>query len=71
MATNIVASPPPNGDRLQRRPLVPKYLALVVDKEIKVNAWIDMKETDMNKDGQTFVCCIAVYSLEPFRSNSL
>ena len=23
MATNVVASRPPNGDRLQRRPLVP------------------------------------------------
>ena len=24
VATNVVASQPPNGDRLQRRPLVPK-----------------------------------------------
>ena len=24
VATNVVASRPPNGDRLQRRPLVPK-----------------------------------------------
>ena len=26
VATNVVASRPPNGDRLQRRPLVPKLL---------------------------------------------
>ena len=28
VATNVVASRPPNGDRLQRRPLVPKQLKL-------------------------------------------
>ena len=26
VATNVVASQPPNGDRLQRRPLVPKFV---------------------------------------------
>ena len=26
VATNVVASQPPNGDRLQRQPLVPKFL---------------------------------------------
>ena len=26
VATNVVASRPPNGDRLQRRPLVPKVM---------------------------------------------
>ena len=28
VATNVVASRPPNGDRLQRRPLVPTYRSL-------------------------------------------
>ena len=29
VATNVVASRPPNGDRLQRRPLVPIFKAVV------------------------------------------
>ena len=28
VATNVVASRPPNGDRLQRRPLVPIYISI-------------------------------------------
>ena len=31
MATNVVASRPPNGDRLQRRPLVPKLFLIRVN----------------------------------------
>ena len=35
VATNILASRPPNGDRLQRRPLVPKvYLHEIDNKNI-------------------------------------
>ena len=31
LTTNIVASCPPNGDRLQRRPLVPIYVAAALE----------------------------------------
>ena len=30
VATNVVASRPPNGDRLQRRPLVPIMMKIAV-----------------------------------------
>ena len=36
----------------------------VAFKEILENAWIDSKETDMNKNGQTFVFQIAVYQFQ-------
>ena len=37
VATNVVASRPPNGDRLQRRPLVPIQTDL--NEPIKKNRW--------------------------------
>ena len=35
VATNVVASRPPNGDRLQRRPLVPKTYLAKVDRKVQ------------------------------------
>ena len=43
----------------------------VVFKEIIESAWIDTKETDMNKDGQHLYFKLVSINLEPFRSNSL
>ena len=37
VATNVVASRPPNRDRLQRRPLVPKLSFLKSANEVKQN----------------------------------
>ena len=38
VATNVVASQPPNGDRLQRRPLVP-IVAEVQLKASQIKTW--------------------------------
>ena len=36
VATNVVASRPPNGDRLQRRPLVPKRSPLKLKDQLEM-----------------------------------
>ena len=49
VATNVVASRPPNGDRLQRRPLVPKKN---LDRESKI-LWFTtfiVQDVDVKKD---------------------
>ena len=63
VATNVVASRPPNGDRLQRRPLVPITAEIVATTSLPVghltatdcNTAARAKNTHQDKENASYI----------------